>query len=134
MTIVSSDGKMFVEIGSSTAFFSLLSTVSTRLKSYSKHIPLALKFMADGFCAAEDCFETARQFNLIRDKLTEVPVDKIVYDMNNPKLEAPWKNNISGIVTSCGNFYTTSEGKDMLVEIVSILTYGAYAKVSIETT
>ena len=46
-------------------------------------------------------------------------------------MAAPWSNYLSGIVTSCGNLYTTLDGKDLLYEVVCVLTYAYYKKVDV---
>ena len=67
--------------------------------------------------------ETARQLNLVRDNLSGLPVTEIVYDMKKPLKKAPWKDNISTIVTSCGNIFTTADGKDLIFELNTVLCY-----------
>ena len=67
----------------------------------------------------------------MRDKLSNYPPEELVYDINDRSKHAPWEGNISPVVTSCANFYTTADGKDLLFEIVSILTYGAYMKTAV---
>lgn len=54
-----------------------------------------------------------------------------MYDIDNPKLLAPWKDNLSPVVTSCANMFTTADGQDLLFEIVSILCYTQVTKTNI---
>ena len=126
MVITTSNEKRFVDVGSESIWKSVLSTVEIRLNYMIREIPLALKFLNTGTCNANDAFETARQFNLIRDALSQIPPREAIYDKDNLALQAPWIENLSGIVTSCGNLYTTSDGKDLLYEVVAILTYAHY--------
>ena len=126
MVITTSNEKRFVDVGSESIWKSVLSTVEIRLNYMIKEIPFALKFLNTGTCNSKDAFETARQFNLIRDALSQIPPREAIYDKDNLALQAPWIENLSGIVTSCGNLYTTSDGKDLLYEVVAILTYAHY--------
>ena len=128
MIIKSANESRIVSVGSSDYFFSLYSTIRIRLDSFKNQISMVLNFFDSGICHHKDCIETARQLNLVRDMLSSVAVKDLVYDMNDPKKKAPWEDNISPVVTSCGNLFTTSDGKDMLYEIVSILTYGFYSE------
>ena len=132
MTIITSDEKMTVDIGGADIWNSLKSTVETRLGSLKSDISKAVNFLNTGKCNAKNGLETARQFNIIRDEFAKLSVEEIVYDANDPEMEVPWKNNISPTITSCANFYTTSDGKDLLCEIVSILCYAQSNNVSIE--
>lgn len=123
--IISKDGIRTIapRIGTLWAVYSTMELVLNRtlLK-----IPMAEAFLKTGVCEANDALETARQFNLLRDAFAAIPPEKAVYDMTNPKAKAPWDGNLSPVVTSCANLFTTEDGKDLLFEIVSILTHGAY--------
>lgn len=131
MIIISSDDKRFVDVGSEGIWYSVLSTADVRLIPIKKDIRLALEFLRTGECDAKNAHETARQFNLLRDAFSQIAPFHAVYDMDNPSLQAPWSRNLSDIVTSCGNLYTTSDGKDLLYEIVCILAYAHYKKVNV---
>jgi len=131
MIIVSSDNQKMVDVGSGRIWNSVLSTAEVYLSTMRKEIGLALDFLKTGKCAGHNAFETARQFNLIRDAFSQIDPAKAVYDKDNPNLPAPWDKNLSGIVTSCGNLYTTSDGKDLLYEVVCILTYAYYQEVDV---
>ena len=130
-TINTSDNELFVDVGSGDIWISLMSTVDIRLKN-KKNISYAVNFLHSGECSAEDALETAKQFNIICDELSKFGPDKIIYDSEDLKKEAPWKNNISPTVTSCANFFTTADGKDLFSEIVNILTYAALNDTSVE--
>lgn len=131
MIIMTTDDKRYVDIGSEGIWNSILSTADVRLASMKKHINLALTFLEKGKCSAKDAFETARQFNLIRDAFSQISPADAVYDKDDVSAEAPWSGNLSGVVTSCGNLYTTSDGKDLLFEVVCILTYAHYMEVDV---
>lgn len=131
MIITTTDDKRYVDVGSEGIWNSILSTAEVRLESMKKRINLALAFLKTGKCSAKDAFETARQFNLVRDAFSQITPADAVYDQKNRSVAAPWDGNLSGIVTSCGNLYTTSDGKDLLYEVVCILTYAHYQGVNV---
>lgn len=131
MIITTTNNKRHVDVGNSDIWKSVLSTADVRLASMKKNISLAMDFLESGKCHAKDAFETARQINLIRDAFSQIAPGDAVYDRDNPKLAAPWSDNLSGIITSCGNLYTTADGKDLLYEVVCILTYAHYKKVDV---
>lgn len=131
MTIITSDHKRFVDIGTSDIWNSLYATISFNLKRNIKKIPLAIHFMDTEYCDSKNALETAHQFNLIRDMLSQFSPQELVYNLQDPKGPAPWDNNISPVVTSCANFYTTTNGEDLLYEIVSILCYSGIVGVSV---
>jgi len=130
MLIFSSDKKRYVDIGTADNWICLYSTIVKRLGE-KQEWRAALSFLKTGACSAGDGYETAKQLNLIRDKLSQLSPDQVVYDLNDPKRPVPWKDNLSPVITSCGNYFTTSDGKDMLFELVSILCYAQIMNVSI---
>ncbi len=84
--------------------------------------------METGRCKWEDGYNVARQINLVRDELSQFSPDKAVYDLDNPKEAAPWSGRLSPVITSCANMFTTADGKDLLYEIVKILSYAQVAR------
>ncbi len=131
MELFTEDERRNVNIGNSEIWHSVYSTLMVRTGEFIRKVPYAVEFFKSAGCSPEHCLETARQINLVRDKLSNFPPEEVVYDMNDRGKRAPWEGNISPVVTSCANFYTTADGKDLLFEVVSILTYGAYAKTAV---
>lgn len=132
MEIVSSNGKRVVDIGTSDILWSVYSTAVNAFLGLKKNkISKALKFLESGICSGKDGYEIARQFNLIRDEFAKIKPEDMVYDIKDKTKRAPWIDNISPVITSCANLYTTADGKDLLFEIVSILCYAQIAKVDV---
>ena len=131
ITIISADNKRMVDCGSSDTLHMVYSTAAVLLKESSEDLSLGLQFLKSGKCAPENSQETARQINLIRDRLSNFPPQKAIYDINDLSRKAPWSNNISPITTSCSNLFLTSDGKDLLFELVSILCYSSRKHVAI---
>ncbi len=131
MKIISSDGIKYVDIGSSDIWLALYSTIVACFGIKKITINKALSFFDKGECKSQDGFEVARQFNQIRDELSKHSPDKAVYDLNDKKNKPKWLTEISPVTTSCGNLFTTADGKDLLYEVVCILTYAEIAKVDI---
>ena len=131
MRIISSDGKRIVDIGCSEIWNSAYSTAVDAFGIGKHKIAKALKFMVEGSCLGKNGYEVARQFNLIRDRFAGIDPDKAVYDIKDKKKPAPWKGKISPVITSCANLYTTADGKDLLFEVVSILSYAQIIDVNV---
>ncbi len=131
MRLISEDGKRVVNIGGSDIWKSLYSTAVSCLGGKRKNYELAFRFLETGKCDGNDGYKVARQINLMRDGLSVFPPENAVYDMDNPKLVAPWKANLNPVITSCANLFTTADGQDLLFEIVCILCYAQIAGISI---
>ncbi len=131
MILQSSDGRRSLDVGSGELTRSILSTVEIRLERLSSSVPLAIAFLKSGACSTDDAQETARQVNLVRDALAQVPPELAVYDQTDLSKQAPWSGKLSPVITSCGNLYITADGKDFLFELVSILAYASVLGVSV---
>lgn len=132
MNLISSDAKRSVSLGGSDTWQTLCSTIRYHLSQSEKQMPHVFAFIQGGHCSYQDCLTTAREFNLVRDCLSQIDPGKIIYDDKNPEKQPPWGDRISPVITSCANYLTSGDGDDLLAEIVKILSYAAYAKVSVD--
>lgn len=131
MTILSEDGAVFVDVGDYDILNCLYSTVIVKLDDIKDDIALAISFLKNGTCTSKCCIETARELNIVRDRLSNIPVSELIYDYKNLKKKVPWINKINPIVTSCGNLFTTADGKDLIFELNTLLCYCNIKKISV---
>ena len=131
MRLLSEDGNRYVNIGGADIWKSVYSTVMSCVGKKRKKYPLAFEVFETGNCESKNGYDAARQINQIRDELSQFAPEKAVYDIDNPKLDAPWKGKLSPVVTSCANLFTTADGQDLLYEVVCILCYAQVAKTNI---
>lgn len=133
MILQSADGYRVLDTGGGELLYSILSTVTIRASHVLPQVGQAVRFLQSGRCAADAAQETARQLNLVRDALSQVPPDEAVFDMQDISRQPPWSGNLSPVITSCANLYTTSEGQDLLFELVSILVYASVVDADVST-
>ena len=50
----------------------------------------------------------------IREGLDELLPDKVIWDIGDLSEQPPWGNNISNTITSLGNYFVTSDGRDFI--------------------
>lgn len=131
MIILCENGKRSVNIGGSDIWKAVYSTIVSCIGEKRNDFKLALDFLKSGKCNGEQGYEVARQINLIRDELSQFSPDKAVYDIDHPGLTAPWVGQLSPVITSCANLFTTADGEDLLYELVSILCYAKVAKTDV---
>ena len=131
MTLISADDKRYVDVGSEQIWFSVLYTAEVFLQDMMQEITFARDFLSHKKCSASIALETARQINLLRDAFSKIPPENVIYDRNQLSFPAPWSKNLSPVITSCGNLFTTSDGKDLLFELVCLLTYAHYTEVDV---
>ncbi len=129
--LITANSKYSVSIGSSDTWLALVSTILIRVKDVKARYPYAYAFLKSGNCSAKNGLIAAREMNYIRDELASINPDDIVYDADDLTKQPPWGKDISPVITSCANYFTTADGKDLLAEIVCILTCGYYSRVDI---
>lgn len=132
MRLYSKDGKKSVNIGGGDIWKAVYSTAVSCIDKKRKKYPLAFDFLETGKCDGNQGYDVARQINLLRDELSQFSPEKAVYDIDNPKMVAPWKGKLSPVVTSCANMFTTADGEDLFYEIVVILCYAKVAKTDVD--
>ncbi len=131
MKLLCENGEKYINIGRFDLWKALYSTVVGCLGNKEEQYQLAFEFLKSGCCKGEQGYEVARQINRLRDELSQFPPDKAVYDIDNPELMAPWKDNMSPVITSCANMFITADGQDLLYEIVCLLCYAQIAETDI---
>lgn len=131
MRLLSEDGKRFINVGGVDIWKAVYSTAVSCVGKKRKKYSLAFDFLETGNCESKNGYDVARQINQIRDELSQFTPEKAVYDIDNPRLSAPWKGRLSPVVTSCANLFTTADGQDLLYEIVCILCYAQVAKTNV---
>ena len=135
MKIYTSDYKRSVDVGTGSVWNSVYSTAATYLSDSDKvFLQYGLDFLKSGKCAADDTQITARQMELIQRRFAKIAPMDAVWDMSNPSQRGPWHRGISSNVTSCANLYTTANGKDLFLEIISLLKYAAAADTDVLVT
>ena len=125
MIVFTTYNKRYIDVGSDIVWRSVRYTIHHRLPQFYNEVPLAIDFLKTGRCSSTNAIKTARQMNLIRDALSRITPSQAVFNDYNPSEKAPWGDNISEVSTSCGNLFITSDGKDLLFEIVSLLSYAS---------
>ena len=127
MNIVSGDAKQNVSLGGADTWTALQSTIRYHLSASRSQLSLVFSFLDSGHIASSDCLAAAREFNLVRDALSQIPPSEVIYDEKDPNMQPPWGDQISPVITSCANYFTSGDGDDLLAEIVRVFTYAAYA-------
>ena len=108
-----------INIGSASFLHCFYSTICAYV--LKAEAPNAIGFLNNRIIDSSVCKEAAREFNLIRDKLSQHMPSEVVWDIAEPKATPPWGDNISSVVTSLGNYFTTADGFDLISELVLLL-------------
>lgn len=134
MIIKTKDNSLTLSLGSASFIHCFYSTIDIRVSKSKDEIPNALALLENRKLEAQLCFNAAREFNIIRDELSNYPPEKVIWDKFDLEKTPPWGNNISKTITSLGNYYLTAEGKDLIFELICFLQYAAENKKDVELT
>ena len=98
-------GWIMYEIGTSSFLHCFFSTVAYRLENdrWGSKFPKVM-----------NAFVAKRELEQIREGLDELLPDKVIWDIGDLSEQPPWGNNISNTITSLGNYFVTSDGRDFI--------------------
>lgn len=128
MRIITSDGKKIVNIGSASILNAIFETVK-RYAPDNFQINEAIDFMRTKRCIGVDGYVVGRQFNLIRDLLSQVKPEDIICDTNSSDIF--FLRSYSPVITSCANLFTTVDGEDLFSELIKVFVYAKVTNVDI---
>lgn len=132
MIITTASSDRTVQVGKSSYLFCFYSTIQSYIGIHHAETANALSFLKNGQLDYGHCIQTARELNKIRDILSTISPDKVVWDISDSKKNPPWGNNISPVITSLGNYFITADGKDFFFELISLLQYAAESKQNVK--
>lgn len=109
-------GSIISEIGASSFFNSFFSTVKGLLepKGIGTRFPVISREFYEGCIPASRVDAAITELNTIRVELAQFPPSSVIWDIDDRTKEPPWGNNISPDITSMGNYFVTSTGRDLL--------------------
>jgi hypothetical protein len=125
MDLITSDNRIVIDVGSADNMKSLYLTVKERAVADYQSMRLALAFLKTGACKSKNALETARQLNLVRDRLATIPPSDAVTCGDS-------LGDFSSVVTSCANLYMTADGMDLPAELIRMLVYAGIVGVDID--
>ncbi len=124
MDLITSDNRIVIDVGSTNDMESFYLTARRGMGRDVQGVRLALAFLQSGACKSKDAMETARQLNLVRDRLASIPpIDAVI---NSESLA-----DLSPVATSCANLFMTADGMDLTAELVRMLVYAGAVGVDI---
>ena len=131
MIVFTTNNKRLIDVGSDRNWNVIRHTLEYRLHSIIPTIPNAYKFLKTGECKYSQAYNIAKEINMLRDAFSQLKPEQAVYIEKNKVYAAFLENDLSSVVTSCANVFLTSDGKDLLFEIVSILVYSGVVEVDV---
>lgn len=113
------------EVGEQDFFFAFFSTVSFHLEpqGWGTRFPYVMNTFYQGSLPADILDNSEEEFRIILQELSKLTPDKVIWNIDNLSQSPPWGSRISTDITSLGNYFVTSDGKDLFEVIFEALSY-----------
>ena len=120
-------GKKGFEIGTPSFLTSWFSTIFVRLEdeNWGSRFPTIMRDLYSGAVPSTKAENALREIEGIRNALSALPPDRVVWDFENRAAAPPWGTVISPLVTSLADYFVTSDGKDLMTVLSAAFTESA---------
>lgn len=108
-------GSIADEIGSAAFFHAFFSTISVRLEpnGWGSRFPLLMRHLYHGELPSGLAAGALVELEEVCSELGRLPPSEVVWDAENRSAKPPWGDNISSDITSLGNYFVSSTGRDL---------------------
>lgn len=109
-------GRKHWQAGSADFLKAFFSTVFVRLEHerWGDQYPILMRDIYAGRLAPERADAASKEVLLIRQKLSGLPVEQVVWDFEDRLARPPWRDQISPEIESLADYFVTSDGKNLL--------------------
>lgn len=109
-------GKHDYIIGTGAFLHAFFSTIAYRLEDnkWGSKYPNLMLGLYNGELQPNECAWVLDELTIIMEQLSQLPPNKVVWDIDNLDAQPPWKDNIANTITNLSNYFITSDGKQLL--------------------
>jgi len=115
MTIGIRVGSIVNEIGAPSFLNAFFSTVAGLLENDDPgtRFPLVSNDLYEGHIEADKIAGALAEIQIIRDELMHYPPTAVIWDIEDRAKSPPWGSRIAPTITSMGNYFVSSTGRDL---------------------
>jgi hypothetical protein len=123
-------GSITDEIGAPSFVHAFFSTISAHCepKGWGTRFPHLMKELYQGHLAYQHALVALDELAQAKAVLSQLPPSKVVWDIEDRKAQPPWGNNIADEITSLGNYFVSSSGRDVFALLEEKLDASAQEK------
>lgn len=109
-------GNITDEIGDSDFLHAFFSTISGNLEpnGWGTIFPKIMKNLYAGEIEQSDAEFALLELNEINEKLSNLSLKKLIWDIENPQKVPPWGDDIADTITNLSNYFVTSTGRNLI--------------------
>lgn len=130
MDIITKSNSKKVHVGTASFLYCFYSTLMCQLNGLEDYSAVK-KFLKSGAVDGEFVKRCANELVTIREALSHLAPDQIIWNMDDRSAAPPWGQDISSEITSLGNYFVTSDGKDLFEELIELLNHASDEKESV---
>lgn len=115
MSIGLTVGSITDEIGAPSFYHAFFSTISAHCepKGWGTRFPHLMNELYQGRLPAKNASAALIELPKVKAELSKLPPQAVVWDIEDRSAQPPWGEDIAPEVTSLGNYFVSSEGRDL---------------------
>ena len=108
-------GQIVDEIGAPSFVHAFFSTICVHCDAgqWGSRFPVLMKQLYDGRVSSERANVALEELREARQLLSRIEPSKVVWDIEDRTARPPWGDHISDSITSLGNYFVSSTGRDV---------------------
>lgn len=108
-------GSITNELGAPSFVHSFFSSISAHCEpdGWGSQFPHLMNELYQGHLPHGNALLALGELQLAKATLGKLPPSAVVWDIENREARPPWGNNIASHITSLGNYFVTSSGRDV---------------------
>ncbi|MDR1403034.1 MAG: immunity 70 family protein [Tannerellaceae bacterium] len=115
MTVGLRVGPIYYIVGTESFAHSFFSTIAYRLENnkWGSKFPHLMNELYKKETDYKKCIKIRKELEIIKNELSKLTPDKIIWDIEDLTKQPPWGNNLAETITDMSNYYVTSDGKQL---------------------
>ncbi len=114
-------------VGAASFFKAFFSTVAARLEpdGWGTRFPAVMDDLYKGELSPERASKAREELATIREELRAHPPSEVVWDIHDRSQQPPWGDDIAERITDLGNYFVTSDGRDLFEVLGEAVDFAA---------
>lgn len=108
-------GSLTNEIGTPSFLHAFFSTVSVHCepRGWGSRYPYLMNYLYQGHLSAKYALAALNELLDAKGQLSKLPPSAVVWDIEDRSAQPPWGKDIAPTITSLGNYFLSSTGRDL---------------------